>query len=62
MTERPEAKRREEALGWLVGRLAWEKGLRFETARPTAETDAAAEDAVREAAKLPAPRKSKKAA
>jgi hypothetical protein len=22
--------RRSEALGWLVGRLAWEKGLRFE--------------------------------
>jgi hypothetical protein len=25
------SERRREALGWLVGRLAWEKGLRFET-------------------------------
>ena len=31
MTERPEAQRRTEALGWLAGRLAWEQGLRFET-------------------------------
>lgn len=31
MTERPEAQRRIEALGWLAGRLAWEQGLRFET-------------------------------
>ena len=60
MTERPEAKRREEALGWLVGRLAWEKGLRFETAKPAAESKA--EDAVSEAAAVPAARKSKKAA
>ena len=31
MTERAEKKRRDEALGWLVGRLAWEQGLRFDT-------------------------------
>ncbi|HVU73655.1 MAG TPA: hypothetical protein VHE83_11900 [Mycobacteriales bacterium] len=39
MTDRHEAQRRTEALGWLAGRLAWEQGLRFqdETEKPAAK-------------------------